>query len=144
MTLRDVCFPTIWGVFLRGANEAFSTIAAWRTRVKGQRRMSVDRLLAGNGLERCVKGVFVICSTEGIVIHCSDARKSLRLEGTIEHIRDVPCDRARDILSHVRAEALDTTCFLGEGSPSMAIMCRSSFARLVGSLIGNSHWMKAS
>src|SRR2546430_9390681 len=48
------------------------------------------------------------------------------------------------MLSHVRAEALDTTSFLGEGSPSMAIMCRGLFAGLVASLIGNSHWMRVS
>ena len=47
MTLRDVYFPTVWGIFLRGGKEAFSTIAAWRTRVKGQRRASVDHLRAG-------------------------------------------------------------------------------------------------
>src|SRR4051812_48322076 len=76
MTLRDVSFLTIWGVFLRGSKEAFSTIAAWRTRVKGQRCVSVDRLRAGNVFERCMKGKFVICSTEGIVIHRTDARKS--------------------------------------------------------------------
>src|SRR5205809_310910 len=69
MTLRDMSFPTVWGVFLRGGKEAFSTIAAWRTRVKGQRRVSVDRLHAGNVFERCVKVMFVICSKEGIVIH---------------------------------------------------------------------------
>src|SRR3954467_5763986 len=62
MTLRDVSFPTVWGVFLRGGKEAFSTIAAWRTRVKGQRSVSVDRLQAGNLFERCVKGMYVICS----------------------------------------------------------------------------------
>src|SRR4051812_1408207 len=101
--------------------------------------MSVDRLRASNGLERCIKGVFVICSTEGVVIHRTDARKSPRLEGTSEHIRDVHCDRAQDVLSRVRAEALNTACFLGKGSPSMAIMCRGSFAGLVGSLIGNYH-----
>jgi len=76
MTLRDVSFPTVWGVFLRGGKEAFSTIAAWRTRVKGQRRVSVDRLQAGNVFERCVMGMFVICSTRGIVIHRTDAWKS--------------------------------------------------------------------
>src|SRR3954465_8836074 len=143
MTLRDVSFPTVWGFSLRGGKEAFSTIAAWRTRVKGQRRVSVDRLQAGNVFERCVKGMFVICSTEGIVIHRTDAWKSPRLDGTAEHIRDVPCDRAQDVLSHVRAEALDTASFLGEVPPSMAIMCRGSFAGLVGSSIGNSHWMRA-
>src|SRR3954470_22452458 len=142
MTLRDVSFPTVWGVFLRGGKEAFSTIAAWRTRVKGQRRVSVDRLRAGNGLERYVKGVFVICSTKGIVIHRIDARKSPRLEGIAEHIQDVPCNKARDVLSHIRAEALDTASFLGEGFPSMAIRCSGSFAGLVGSLIGYSHWMR--
>src|SRR3954466_14119086 len=142
MTLRDVSFPTVWGVSLRGSKEAFSTIIAWRTRVKGQRRVSVDCLQAGNRLERCVKGVFVICKTEGIVIHCTDARKSPRLEGTAEHIRDVPCNRARDVLSYVRAEALDTTSFLGEVPLSMAIRCRGSFAGLIDSLIGNSHWMR--
>jgi len=144
MTLRDVYFPTVWGVFLRGGKEAFSTIAAWRTRVKGQRRVSVDCLQAGNVFERCVKDMFVICSTGGIVIYRTDAWKSPRLEGTAEHIREVPCDRARDVLSHVRAEAFDTAGFLGEGSPSRAIMCRGSFSGLVGSLIGNSHWMRAS
>ena len=91
-----------------------------------------------------MKGVSVICSTDGIVIHRTDARKSPQLEGTAERIRDVPCDRARDVLSHVRAEALDTACFLGEGSPSMAIRCRGSFAGSVRSLIGDSHWMRAS
>src|SRR3954470_17776444 len=144
MTLRDVSFPTVCGVFLRGGKEALSTIATWRTRIKGQRRVSVDRLQAGNVFERCVKGMFVICSTEGIVIHRTDAWKSPRLDGTAELIRDVPCDRARDVLSHVRAEALDTGSFLGEVPPTMAIMCRGSFAGLVGSLIGNSHWMRAS
>src|SRR3954468_24424280 len=124
MTLRDVSFPTVLGVFLRGGKEPFSTIVAWRTRVKGQRSVSVDRLQAGNVFERCVKGMFVICSMDGIVIHHTDARKSPRLEGTAEHIREVPCDRARDVLSHVRAEALDTASFLGEGSPSRSIMCR--------------------
>src|SRR5881628_2222578 len=88
--------------------------------------------------------MFVICSTGGIVIYRTDAWKSPRLDGTAEHIREVPCDRARDVLSHVRAEAFDTAGFLGEGSPSRAIMCRGSFAGLVGSLIGNSHWMRAS
>src|SRR4051812_32108518 len=39
---------------------------------------------------------------------------------------------------------MDTSCFLGEGSPSMAIMYKGSFAGSVGSLIGNSHWMRAS
>src|SRR3954465_4815238 len=93
MTLRDVGFPRVWEVFLRGGKEAFSTIAAWRTRVKGQRRVNVDRPRAGNVLKRCLKGAFVICSTKGIVIHRIDARKSPQLEGTTEHIRDVPCDR---------------------------------------------------
>src|SRR3954465_7588495 len=62
---------------------------------------------------QCVREMregYVICSTEGIVIHRTDARKSPRIEGTAEHIRDVPCDRARDMLSHVRADTLDTTC----------------------------------
>src|SRR4051812_13250151 len=112
MTLRDVYFPTVCGIFLRASKKAFSTIATWRMRVNGQRRANVDRLRASNGLERCVKGAFVIYSTDGIVIHRTDARKSPRLEGTTEHIRDVPCDRARDVLSHVRAEALDIACFL--------------------------------
>src|SRR4051812_46706103 len=58
MTLRDVYFPTVWGIFLRGGKEAFSTIASWRTR-KGQRRVSMDHFRAGNGLERCMKGAFV-------------------------------------------------------------------------------------
>src|SRR3954462_320609 len=49
MTLRDVYFSTVWGIFLKGGQEAFSTIASWRTRVKRQRRASVDRLRAGNG-----------------------------------------------------------------------------------------------
>ena len=91
-----------------------------------------------------MKGVFVICSTDGIVIHRTDARKSPRLEGTAERIRDVPCDRAREVLSDVRAEALDTACFLPWRSPSRAFECRGSFAGLAGSLIGDSHWMRAS
>src|SRR4051812_39050510 len=90
-----------------------------------------------------MKGAFVICNTDGKVIHRTNAWKSPQLEGTVERIREVPCDMARGMLSYVRVKALDTACFLCRGSPSKAIGYRDSFVGSIGFLIGDSHWMRA-
>src|SRR3954463_3307137 len=55
---------------------------------------------------------------------------------------EVPCDRARDMLSQFGAVALDPACFLGDRSPSNAIECRTSFVGLAGSFVDDSHWMR--
>src|SRR3954469_16294883 len=62
--------------------------------------------------------------------------------GTAERTNEVPCDRARGMLSQYGAEALEPACFLVDRSPSYAIECRTSFAGLVGSHVDDSHWMR--
>src|SRR3954470_4585880 len=61
---------------------------------------------------------------------------------TAERTNEVPCDRARGMLSRYGAEALEPTCFLGDRSPSYVIECRTSFAGLAGSHVDDSHLMR--
>ena len=84
----------------------------------------------------------IFCSTVGIVYHRADAWKSPQPRSTAERTNEVPCDRARGMLSWYGAEALEPACFLRDRSPSYAIECRASFAGLAGSHVGDSHWMR--
>ena len=84
----------------------------------------------------------IFCSTVGIMYHRTDAWKSPQPRSTAERTNEVPCDRARGVLSQYGAEALEPACFLGDRSPSYAIECRASFAGLAGSHVDDSHWMR--
>src|SRR5436189_3370791 len=142
LTLIDGYSRVMWACFLRTDLEALPTFAAWETEVQKQAERNPIRLRAGNGLDVC-QGAFVIfCSTGGIVYHHTDAWKSPQPRSTAERTNEVPCDRARGVLSQYGAEALEPACFLGDRSPSYAIQCRASFTGLVGSHVGDSHWMR--
>src|SRR3954462_1863865 len=142
MTLIDDYSRVMWACFLRTDREALPTFVAWKTMVEKQAGRNLSRLRAGNGLDVC-QGAFVIfCSTVGIVYHCTDAWKSPQPRGTAERTNEVPCDRARGVLSQYRAEAWEPACFLEDSSPSYTIECRASFAGMAGSHVGDSHWMR--
>src|SRR3954463_11972919 len=111
MTMIDDYSWVIWACFLRTDREALLTFVAWKTMVE-QAGRNLSCLRAGNGLEVC-QGAFVIfCSTIGIVYHRTDAWKSPQPRGTAERTNEVPCDRARGMLSQYGAEALEPACFL--------------------------------
>src|SRR3954465_7008096 len=142
LTLIDDYSRMMWACFLRTDRVALPIFVAWKTMVEKQAGKNLSRLRAGNGLDVC-QGAFVIFySTVGIVYHRTDAWKSPQPRGTAERTNELPCDRARDMLSQLGAEALDPACFLGNRSPSKAIECRTSFAGLAGSYVDYSHWMR--
>src|SRR5436190_8209114 len=110
--------------------------------VEKQAGKKLNRFRAGNGLDVCQGAFEIFCSTGGIVYHRTDAWKSPQPRGTAERTNEVPCDRARGMLSQYGAEALEPACFLGDRSPSYAIECRASFAGLAGSHVDDSHWIR--
>src|SRR3954464_6359618 len=132
----------VWAGFLRTDKKALSTFVAWKMIVEKQAGRKVNHLRAGNGLEVCPGAFVIFCSTVGIVYHCTDAWKSQQPRGTAERTNEVPCDRARHVLSRYGAEALEPACFLGDRSSSYAIECRTSFAGLARSHVDDSHWMR--
>src|SRR4051812_45305389 len=142
LTSIDDYSRVMWACFLRTDLEALPTFAAWETEVQKQAGRNPIRLRAGNGLDICQGAFEIFCSTVGIVYHRTDAWKSPQPRGTAERTNEVPCDKARGMLSQYGAEALEPACFLGDRSPSYTIECRASFAGLVGSHVGDSHWMR--
>ena len=141
LTLIDGYSRVMWACFLRTDLEALPTFAAWETEVQKQAGRNPIRLRAGNGLEVCQGAFEIFCSTGGIVYHHTDAWKSPQPRSTAERTKEVPCDRARGMLSQW-AEALEPACFLGDRSPSYATECRTSFGGLAGSHVDDSHWMR--
>src|SRR4051812_9786720 len=98
MTLIDDYSRVMWACFLKTGREALPIFVAWKTMVE-QAGRNLSRLRAGIGLEVC-QGTFVIFwSTVGIVYHRTDAWRSPQPRGTAERTNEVPCDRARDVLS---------------------------------------------
>ena len=110
----------------------FETFKKWKALVENQTGKKIKRLRTDNGLEFCGGDFNDFCADAGIVRHRT-VRYTPQQNGVAERMNRTLLERARCMLSNAGmekdfwAEAVNTSCYLVNRSPSTAIECKTPF-----------------
>ena len=113
---------------LKHKSDVFATFKQ-KVMIEKQTGKKVKRLRTDNGMEFCSMEFDQFCKNEGIVRHCT-VRYTPQQNGVAEKMNRTLLERARWMLSIAGlsqcfwAEAVNTTCYLVNQSPSQLLILR--------------------
>jgi hypothetical protein len=122
----------VWVYFLKKKSDVFVTFKQWNVVIENQTGKKIKRLRTNNGMEFCGSEFNKFCKYEGIVRHRTVSYTSYH-NGVAVRMNMTLLERARCMLSNdglsrdFWAEAINTTCYLVNHSPSTAIDCKTPY-----------------
>ncbi|KAH9669834.1 Integrase catalytic domain-containing protein [Citrus sinensis] len=114
------------GLVAKHKSEAFEKFKAWLTLIENQTERRVKRLRIDNGLEYCCNDFDKLCIKKGIARH-KTVRHTPQQNGLAERMNRTLVEKVRCMLfnenlsKHLWAEAVTTTAYLVNMSPSTAL-----------------------
>nr|KYP59920.1 Retrovirus-related Pol polyprotein from transposon TNT 1-94 [Cajanus cajan] len=119
-----------WIFIMKHKNQAFKYFKEWKILVENQTGKRIKRLRTDNGLEFCSAEFNDYCKKEGIVRQYT-VRNTPQQNGVAERMNRTLLEKRRYLLSNAGltksfwAEAVNTACYLVNGSPSTIIGCKT-------------------
>ncbi len=126
MSLIDDFSRKVWIYILKAKDEALEKYKVWKALVENQYGFKLKCLGTDNGLEFCNKEFESFCQSHGIKRH-KIVRFTPQQNGLAERMNRTLVDKTRCLLVNSKlpksfwAEAVNTTCYLVNRSPSAAI-----------------------
>nr|GEU39227.1 putative polyprotein [Tanacetum cinerariifolium] len=120
-----------WVFMMKHESEAFEKFKHWKILIENQTRRKIKRLRTDNGLEFCSREFNDFCRDEGIARHYT-VRYTRQQNRVAERMNRTLLERTRCLLLNAGldrsfwVEALNTACYLINGSPATAIDCKTS------------------
>ncbi|KAH9782240.1 hypothetical protein KPL71_008811 [Citrus sinensis] len=130
LSLIDDYSRMVWVYVLKTKDEVLERFKRWKILVETQTSLKVKALRIDNGLEFCNKEFGDFCERHGIMRH-KTVIHTPQQNGLAERMNRTLMDKVRCILLYSKlpkslwAEALNTTCYLVNRSPSTAIECKT-------------------
>ncbi|KAH9658262.1 Integrase catalytic domain-containing protein [Citrus sinensis] len=122
----DVDKTNLWHLRLAHMNQVVEKFKVWKTLVENQSGRKLKALRTDNGLEFCNREFETFCQKHGILRH-QIVRFTPQQNGLAERMNRTIVDKTRGMLINSKlprcfwAEAVSTTCYLVNRSPSAAI-----------------------
>ncbi|KAK3038231.1 hypothetical protein RJ639_030840 [Escallonia herrerae] len=126
VTFIDDFSRKIWVYFMKHKSEVFNVFKQWKARVKNQTSKKLKYFKSDNGMEYKDDEFLQFCKDKGIIKHFS-VKRTLEQNRVAERMNRTLLGRARcmrlnaDLPKSFWAEAINTTCYLINHSPSSAI-----------------------
>ncbi|KAK8953905.1 hypothetical protein KSP39_PZI002955 [Platanthera zijinensis] len=130
VTFIDDFSRKVWIHFLKNKSEVFEKFKIWKTKVEKQTGKKVKYLRSDNGDEYTSIEFQAYCDQEGITRHLT-IPGTPQQNGVAERMNRSLLERARcmrlfaGLPKYFWAEAINTTCFLVNRSPSMSLNLKS-------------------
>ena len=126
MTLIDDHLRKVWLYILKTKDQFVEKFKVWKALVENQSGRKLKALRTDNGLEFCNREFETFCQKHGILRH-KTVRFTPQQNGLTERMNRTIVDKTRGMLINSKlprcfwAEAVSTTCYLVNRSPSAAI-----------------------
>ena len=139
LTFIDDFSRMVWVFALKSKYEVLEKFKNWKTFVENQTDLKVKALRTDNGLEYCNKLFEEFCKKNGIQRHKTVTYTSQQ-NGLAERMNMTLVEKVRCMLIYSKlpktlwAEALNTSCYLVNMSPSTAIGCKTPMELWLGRL----------
>nr|KYP62383.1 Retrovirus-related Pol polyprotein from transposon TNT 1-94 [Cajanus cajan] len=118
-----------WIYIISHKNQAFRYFKEWKALMENQTGKKIKRFRTNNGLEFCSAEFNTFCKDKGIVRQLT-VRNTPQQNGVAERMNKTLLERTRCLLSNAEGvtfwgEAVNTTCFLINRTPSTAISLKT-------------------